>query len=299
MRMTGWVFLKGVFLVGLVSACLASDDQEASDGAPTYHMRTGARAHGPLQQQHDMILSDLEAILKECGLKEGMCVWDLGCGTGTLTRLLAEKVGPTGHVWALDFSAAQLDVARAALHKDGHTNVTFVQHDLTKSFPIKEDQKGDFLVSRFVLMHLEDPKAALSRMRDYVKKGGACLLMEPDNSRNSLARPCEEAQSFRRALLEVGEKAGLDYSLGARLGRLCEGVWQVKSVREKCYKNNATGTQKLWRARLEEMEEKLLTSGMATREEIDGWRHMIDDLSSKEEGWYSSALLYYVHGVKE
>ncbi|MBA4118792.1 MAG: hypothetical protein C0514_07870 [Candidatus Puniceispirillum sp.] len=299
MRMTGWTFLKGLFLVGLVSTSLASGTQEESDGAPTYHLRTGERAAAPLQQQHDMILSDLEAILKECGLKEGMRVWDLGCGTGTLTRLLAEKVGPSGHVWALDFSKAQLDVARATLQEDGYTNVTFVQHDLTQPFAIKEDQKGDFLVSRFVLMHLEAPKEAVGLMRDYVKQGGACLLMEPDNSRNSLARPCEQAQSFRKTLLEVGEKAGLDYSLGARLACLCEGVWQVKSVREKCYQNNATGTQKLWRARLEEMEEKLLASGMATQGQIDGWRHMIDNLSSKEEGWYSSALLYYVHGVKE
>ena len=65
-------------------------------------------------------------MLLEAGLRRGMRVADFGCGVGLVTALLAELVGPEGHVVGLDSSAAQLAQARERIPARG-TNIRFVE----------------------------------------------------------------------------------------------------------------------------------------------------------------------------
>ena len=51
-------------------------------------------------------------LLDAAGLHRGEHVLDLACGTGVVTRLAAERVGPTGAVAGLDINPAMLSVAR-------------------------------------------------------------------------------------------------------------------------------------------------------------------------------------------
>jgi precorrin-6B methylase 2 len=44
-----------------------------------------------------------ERLLRQAGLKEGMRVLDLGCGTGGVSLLAAEIVGPSGSVAGIDW----------------------------------------------------------------------------------------------------------------------------------------------------------------------------------------------------
>jgi ubiquinone/menaquinone biosynthesis C-methylase UbiE len=50
---------------------------------------------------------------------------DFGCGHGAITGRFADRVGDSGHVYAVDTSADQLRIARSALADP--TNVAFVQ----------------------------------------------------------------------------------------------------------------------------------------------------------------------------
>src|SRR4029434_6960880 len=68
--------------------------------------------------------------LLQAGIKRGMRVADLGCGTGMITQLLAELVGPTGEVVGVDYSAAQVVQARELLPAEV-TNVRFVAASAT------------------------------------------------------------------------------------------------------------------------------------------------------------------------
>jgi len=54
-------------------------------------------------------------LLEVAGIRPGMSVIDLACGTGVLTAALLERLGPAGRVVAVDQSPAMLDVARAQL----------------------------------------------------------------------------------------------------------------------------------------------------------------------------------------
>jgi SAM-dependent methyltransferase len=55
------------------------------------------------------------ASLDAAGLHRGERVLDVACGTGVVTRLAAERVGPDGAVAGLDINPAMLAVARSVL----------------------------------------------------------------------------------------------------------------------------------------------------------------------------------------
>ena len=52
-------------------------------------------------------------VLEATGLRPGDRALDLACGTGSLTRDLAKKVGPEGYVLGVDFSGEMLRAAKS------------------------------------------------------------------------------------------------------------------------------------------------------------------------------------------
>jgi SAM-dependent methyltransferase len=93
---------------------------------------------------------------------------DLGCGTGTLTRLLADE----GYVVdGLDFSPKMIDRAREKV-----PDATFVVGDA--ALPPLEPGAYDAVLSRHVLWAMPDPEAAFGRWADLLKPGGIVVLVE-------------------------------------------------------------------------------------------------------------------------
>ena len=56
------------------------------------------------------------------GLRAGMAVVDVACGSGSLTRLLGEAVGPAGSAIGVDMSAAML---REAAGRTGPSSIRY------------------------------------------------------------------------------------------------------------------------------------------------------------------------------
>jgi SAM-dependent methyltransferase len=96
-------------------------------------------------------------------------VADLGCGTGTLTLLLAAK----GYVVdGVDFSPEMVRLARA---KAGHV-ATF--HEADAAAPPLDPATYDVVLSRHVLWAMPSPAAALDRWTALLRPGGRLLLVE-------------------------------------------------------------------------------------------------------------------------
>src|SRR5215471_8600070 len=77
-----------------------------------YVLATGEAAAHRLRLLHGLYGPGTRRVLLEAGLRRGMRVADLGCGVGMVTALLADLVGPEGHVVGIDSSGAQLAQAR-------------------------------------------------------------------------------------------------------------------------------------------------------------------------------------------
>lgn len=99
-------------------------------------------------------------------------VADLGCGSGSLSVLLAE-VGYD--VSGLDLSDEMLTVARAKAEGAG-VDVAFAQGDAAS--PDLEPGAFDAVLCRHVLWALPDPSAALARWVDLLRPGGRLVLVE-------------------------------------------------------------------------------------------------------------------------
>jgi ubiquinone/menaquinone biosynthesis C-methylase UbiE len=105
------------------------------------------------------------------GISEGARCLEIGGGRGSITRWLAERVGPTGHVTATDLQSAFLAAVSAP-------NVEILRHDVrTDTFP---KRSFDVVHARAVLMHVPDDLDVLRRMVSWLVPGGWLLLEEPD-----------------------------------------------------------------------------------------------------------------------
>lgn len=108
-------------------------------------------------------------------------VLDIGCGCGTTTFRLREKVGPNGAAAGVDVSKVMLNVARARAGA-ANADVAFVEddaaaHDFQPVF--------DLVFSRFGVMFFADPVAAFANIRTALTKNGrlafVCWRSLPEN----------------------------------------------------------------------------------------------------------------------
>jgi SAM-dependent methyltransferase len=105
----------------------------------------------------------------------GERVLDIGCGCGGSSLLLAERVGPSGQVLALDLSEPMLARARERAAAAGLANLRFRAADVQSA----ELEAGAFdaAFSRFGVMFFSDPVAAFRNVRGALRPGGRLVFV--------------------------------------------------------------------------------------------------------------------------
>lgn len=101
------------------------------------------------------------------GVSEGWVCWELGAGSGSIARWLAEQVGPTGSVLATDIDprfipASQLDQLQVA------------RHDVTTD--VIPAGRYDLIHSRLVLSHLPQRSDVITRLLQALRPGGWLVI---------------------------------------------------------------------------------------------------------------------------
>lgn len=147
-------------------------------------------------------------------LEPGQRLLDVGCGPGTITAGLAERVAP-GEVVAVDTAREVLAVAGATAAERGATNVTVREADAL-ALPF-EDATFDVVHAHQVLQHLGDPVAALREMRRVTRPGGWVAVRDADYGAMTWFPEVPGLDDWLALYHEVTEANGAEADAGRRL----------------------------------------------------------------------------------
>ncbi len=168
-----------------------------------------------LKNQANTIVPPQSAFLQQLGIKPGMKVLDLACGSGVNSCQIAKFVTP-GKVIGVDLSKSILAKAELIKARQGINNVEFYQGDAYQlDFP---EASFDFVYVRLLFQHLTHPLEVLKNIHRVLKPGGLLCVLDIDEGWATLYPEPESFTLYRQSFAKMQKKLGGDTFVGRKLG---------------------------------------------------------------------------------
>ena len=196
------------------------------------------------------------------GIGPGARTLEVGCGNGSMSAWLAQRITPGGRAVAvdIDLSLAGADVPGLELR----------QADILAG-PV-EPGHFDLVTARAVLHHVGDAEAAVANLLASVRPGGAVLLIEPDFLPVSVAEP-PEIRAFWAGWLAWAHEQKIDYFIGRGLPAMLSalGLEHVEATAETALYRGRSLWAQYWRQTVIELRPRLTASGHLDDRSIDAF----------------------------
>lgn len=168
---------------------------------------------------------------RRAGIASGSRVIDAGAGPGWASLDLAEIVGPTGRVHALERSGRFLEFLRGAAGQRGFGNIETRELDLMVD-PLDVGEADAFWI-RWVLAFMSDPAAVLGKLAAALRPGGVAIIHEYLDYRTFSYAPRKPAQqAFLEVVIEGWRASGGDPDAARELPALLPACgMRIKSLR--------------------------------------------------------------------
>lgn len=239
-----------------------------SDFPEHYMLATGGRDVRRLRLLHQAYGPGTEAMFGRLGLRDGLRVVEVGCGSGNTACWVAERVGPNGSVLGIDNSAGQIEQARQQAQARGLRNVEFQVADAYS--PRLPEATFDLAYCRLVLMHLTHPKDALRAMRSLVRPGGTVACEEMDQTIWLCYPTTDAVQRFYELTVALGDRNGEHFRLGSSLHRIFAEVGFEQPEVGTNFPVVLRGIEKqLLGLTFDEFGPEFVREGLATQAEVD------------------------------
>jgi SAM-dependent methyltransferase len=162
--------------------------------------------------------TDPAAVRKQahwCGIKAGLRVLDLGCGSGMTTDIFHAMVQPGGSVIGVDFSEER--IAGALRSYGGKPGIDFLVRDIRK--PIKDIGTFDIIWVRFILEYFrKESKELVGNLKDLLNPGGWLCLLDLDyNCLNHYELPEPLKDILPKLMVFLDEEYNFDTFAGRKL----------------------------------------------------------------------------------
>ena len=117
-------------------------------------------------------------VIAQTGLKRGMVVADLGCGSGFYVVPAAQLVGPEGTVYAVDVIETKLAATVSIANQFGYKNVRVIKADLAK--PLTEIPEGtvDLVIVGNILHETSSKEALIKNAYRILSNNSGLLVVE-------------------------------------------------------------------------------------------------------------------------
>ena len=153
-------------------------------------------------------------------LRPGVSVLDVGCGTGAITRGIAEIAGPTGRTVGVDDNASFVQKAQVT-----HRDVPRLCFLVADAYGLPFRAAFDVVTASRVLQWLANPLAAVRSMCDAAKPGGRVVILDYNHERiRWTPDPPSSMRTFYERFLGWRREAGLDNAIADRLPDLLCGA---------------------------------------------------------------------------
>jgi SAM-dependent methyltransferase len=211
-------------------------------------------------------------LCERLGLHEGWHCIDIGAGTGSLARRLAERVGPSGSVVALDVDTRFLEpFATERLH--------VVTADVTAE-PLPEG-RFDLVHARLVLEHLPARDEVLRSLAAALRPGGWLLVEDFDWSTAGLVDPPSETHARVVAACQaLFARHAYDPEYGRRLPRRLSAAGLVDvGSRAEAVQVRADAERGLpqWDLLVDQLAPGLLALGLVEAEDLERFHALMRD----------------------
>jgi len=150
-------------------------------------------------------------------LKPGIQVLDVGCGSGAITKGMAEK---GALVTGID--PGETLIAQAQGNYEGIAGLQFQVADI---FTFETAERYDLISSARVLQWLQDPATALLKMKALLKSGGLISILDYNHEKIQWhPAPPAEMKEFYNAFLKWRTDVGFDNAIADHLSGLFESL---------------------------------------------------------------------------
>ena len=175
---------------------------------------------------------------RRAGFTVGQTLIDVGSGPGHATLDLAEIVGKSGRVVAIERSRRFLDSMLVTQRERRIENIEAVELDLDEEnppLPLGEGRGEGFADGawcRWVLCFVKRPREALAKIAQLLRPGGAVVLHEYfDYSTWRFAPPCPELEEFVAAVMQSWRAQGGEPDIALSIPRwLSELGFEIRSM---------------------------------------------------------------------
>lgn len=209
------------------------------------------------------------AQIARLGVGPGWRCLELGCGNGSISLSLAQRVAPTGNVVASDIDLRYISGLCAPGLEVRHIDIT--QDGI-------EENVYDFVVARALLHHLPDARAALERMVKALKPGGVLLSIEPDMLPCTVTLP-DSMQAFWQGWLRWSAEAGIDYFVGRKIPAWLDsiGLEHIAAEGSTAQFNGGSDWATYWTETMRELAAPLLKSKHVTEAMLEEFQARYQD----------------------
>ncbi len=188
-----------------------------------YVLGTDEAEHQRLGLQHRLWSDLAHETWKHARVGPGMRVLDVGSGPGFAAFDLAQTVGPSGRVVAVDESAGFIEKVREGARGRGLTNIDAHVHDVQRLEGLGlEAGSFDVVYARWVMCFVPDPAAVVRGVARLLKAGGRFCVNDYFNYESMTIAPKDAA--FSKGIAAVGaswRERGGDPDFAGHLPRLC------------------------------------------------------------------------------